>query len=484
MNEEYVRHSEIKIIGREEEIRLLHRAFDSQESEFVAVYGRRRVGKTFLVRNTFNNQFTFQYTGIFNITNKEQLKEFHYSLLNQGLPADGEPPKNWFDAFHLLEMLISASTDKRKIIFIDELPWMDAKNSRFVPAFEHFWNGWAAARTDVLLVICGSATSWIINKIFRNKGGLYNRVSYKMHLSQFSLYECQLLAEKLHLPLNKNMIMEGYMVMGGIPYYWTKLDPSKSMAKNINDLFLAHNGQLRNEFQYLYASMFNRPEKYMKVVEALSGTKSGLTRDEIITKGKIDSSGQLSDILEDLIECGLIRKYCHLDKKLKYAIYQLIDCYTLFYYQFVRNAHGMDEYFWVKNMGSPQYNTWCGLSFERLCLLHTRQIKAAMGISGIRANLFSWHAKKTDDHPGVQIDLLIDRSDGIINVCEMKYAPEGYRLTTAELKSLRTKISVLNLYISSKKFAQPVLITSNGVMRNANSDELPIKISGEQLFQP
>lgn len=472
------------IIGREEEIRLLHRAFDSHESEFVAVYGRRRVGKTFLVRKTFKNQFTFQYTGIFNVSNKEQLKEFHFSLVEHGLSPDTSLPKDWFEAFHLLETLISQSADKRKVIFIDELPWMDAKNSRFVPAFEHFWNGWAAARTDVLLVICGSATSWIINKILRSKGGLYNRASYKIHLTQFSLYECQQLAERLHLPLNKNMIMEGYMVMGGIPYYWTKLDSSKSMAQNINDLFLAPKGLLRNEFEYLYASMFNKPEKYMKVVEALSGTKSGLTRDEIITKGKIDSSGQLSSILDDLIECGLIRKYCHLDKKLKDALYQLIDCYTLFYYQFVKNAHGLDEDFWVKSIGSSQYNTWCGLSFERVCLLHTRQMKAAMGISGIRANLFSWHVRKTDDHPGVQIDLLIDRSDGIINVCEMKYAPDGYRLSSAELKKIRTKVSVLNLYLPSKKYAQPVLITSNGVIRNANSDELPIKISGEQLFLP
>lgn len=475
---------DIRIIGREEEIRLLQRAYDSQESEFVAIYGRRRVGKTFLVRNVFGNKFTFQYTGVYNIPNKEQLEEFHRSLLSQGLSEDATLPKNWFEAFHLLERLISESTDIRKVVFIDELPWMDARNSRFVAAFEHFWNGWASARRDVLLVICGSATSWIINKIFRNKGGLYNRVSYKMLLSQFSLHECELLVKAMNLPLNRNMIMEGYMVMGGVPYYWTKLDPAKSIGKNINDLFIMLNGLLRNEFNYLYASMFNSPEKYMKVVEALACKKSGLTRDEIITKGKIDSSGQLSDILDDLIECGLIRKYCHLDKKLKDALYQLVDCYTLFYFQFVRNAHGLDDDYWVKNMGSPEYNTWCGLSFERVCLLHTRQMKVALGISGIKASLFSWHVKKTDDHPGVQIDLLIDRADGIINVCEMKYAPGGYRLTSAELNKIRTTISVFNMYMPRNKYAQPVLVTSNGVVRNANSDEIPLKVSGDQLFLP
>lgn len=472
------------LIGREEEIRLLRRAYESREAEFVAIYGRRRVGKTFLVRKVFNNKFTFQYTGAYNITNKEQLEEFHRSLLNQGLPEGVKTPKNWFDAFHLLEQLISESSDERKLIFIDELPWMDAKNSRFVPAFEHFWNGWASARADVLLVICGSASSWIINKIFRNKGGLYNRVSYKIPLGQFSLYECELLVKELKLPFNRNMIMEGYMIMGGIPYYWTRLDPAKSVGKNINDLFLMPKGILHNEFSYLYASMFNKPEKYMKVVEALAGKKSGLTRDEIIKKGKIDSSGQLSDILDDLIECGLIRKYCHLDKKLKDALYQLVDCYTLFYFQFVRNAHGIDEDYWVKTMGTPEYHTWCGLSFERLCLLHTRQLKAALGISGIRASLFSWHVGKTDDHPGVQIDLLIDRADGIINICEMKYAPEGYRLTAAELNKIRTKVSVFNMYKPRSRYAQPVLVTSNGTVRNASSDEIPLKVTGDQLFMP
>ena len=473
-----------RIIGREEEIRLLRRAYDSQESEFVAIYGRRRVGKTFLVRKFFSNRFTFQYTGAYNITNKDQLEEFHRSLVSQGLPDEAKVPKNWFEAFHLLERLISESLDERKVIFIDELPWMDVRNSRFVPAFEHFWNGWASARTDVLLVICGSATSWIINKIFRNKGGLYNRVSYKMPLSQFSLYECELLVKELKLSFNRNMIMEGYMTMGGIPYYWTKLDPAKSVGKNVNDLFIDPKGLLHNEFTYLYASMFNKPEKYMKVVEALAGKKSGLTRDEIITKGKIDSSGQLSDILDDLIECGLIRKYCHLDKKLKDALYQLIDCYTLFYFQFAKNAHGVDEDWWVKTMGTPEYHTWCGLSFERLCLLHTRQIKAALGISGIRANLFSWYVRKTDDHPGVQIDLLIDRADGIINISEMKYAPAGYRLTSAELSKIRTKVSVFNMYMPRSRYAQPVLITSNGVICNANSDEIPLKVTGDQLFIP
>ncbi len=472
------------IVGRKEEINKLNRAYASEYSEFVVVYGRRRIGKTFLIRETFKGRFTFQYTGALNVSNQEQLKEFYKSLLSQGLSSDSTQPKNWFDAFHLLEDLISASPEGRKIIFLDELPWMDAVNSRFIPAFEHFWNGWASARKDVLLIVCGSATSWIINKIFRNIGGLYNRVTYKIPLRQFSLSECEELANTLKLPLSRNMILEGYMVMGGVPYYWTKLEPSKSMGQNINDLFFKEGGEFHNEFNFIYASMFKTPEKYIKVVEALSGKKSGLTRDEIIKKGKLDSSGQLSSILEDLVECGFVRKYCYLDKRLKDATYQLMDCYTLFYYQFIRMAHGIDDEYWNKLLQTPTYTTWCGLAFERVCFLHSRQIKAALGISGIMANLFSWHVKSNDTHPGVQIDLLIDRSDNIINVCEMKYAPKGYSMTSAALENINKKVVVLQQYVPARKYISPVLITSNGIIRNKYSDDIRQFITADQLFIP
>lgn len=472
------------IIGRKEEILKLKRAYDSDHSEFVAVYGRRRIGKTYLIRNFFEDQFTFHYSGVFKASNKEQLEVFYKNLLEQGLDSTEKAPKNWFDAFFLLEHLIKNSKDPRKVIFFDELPWMDAKNSRFLPAFEHFWNGWASARKDVLLIICGSATSWIMNKVFRNIGGLYNRVTYKIRLQQFSLSECEELIHYLKLPFTRNMILEGYMVMGGVPYYWSKLSPTKSIGQNINDVFLNEVGELHNEFSYIYSSMFNTPERYIKVVEALSGKKAGLTREEIITRAKLDNNGHISRILEDLIECGFVRKYCHLDKRLKDAIYQLVDCYTLFYYQFVKMAHGIDDDFWVRTMQTPTYNSWCGLAFERVCLLHTLQIKAALGISGIMANLFSWHVKKNNEHPGAQIDLVIDRADNVLNVCEMKYAPDGYLLTDSELKKIRTRMGVLNLYISRKKAIIPVIITSNGLVRNNNYFEIPLQVTGDQLFLP
>ncbi len=472
------------IIGRKEEISKLKRAYDSDHSEFVAVYGRRRIGKTYLIRETFEDKFTFHYSGVFKASTKRQLKVFYQNLLEQGLDPTEAPPKDWFDAFFLLEHLIKKSDDARKVIFIDELPWMDARNSQFVPAFEHFWNGWASARKDILLIICGSATSWIINKIFRNKGGLYNRVTFKLRLQQFSLHECEELVQSMKLPFNRNTIIEGYMVMGGVPFYWAKLERNMSMGMNINNLFLKEEGELHNEFNYIYSSMFNTPEKYIKVVEALSGKKAGLTRDEIITKAQLDNNGHISRILEDLIECGFVRKYCHLDKRLRDAIYQLVDCYTLFYYQFVKMAHGIDEEYWVRTMQTPTYHTWCGLAFERVCLLHTRQINMPLAFPASLLIFYSWHVKKNDEHSGAQIDLIIDRADNVINICEIKYAPAGYSLTDSELKKIHNRLSIFDLYIPRSKVAHPILITSNGVLQNSNSFEIPIQVTGDQLFHP
>lgn len=472
------------IVGRKEEIAILRRAYNSEQSEFVAVYGRRRIGKTYLIRELFGNKFTFQYSGIFKASNKKQLEVFYRNLIEQGLDSMETPPTDWFDAFFLLEHLINKSTAVRKVIFLDELPWMDARNSRFIAALEHFWNGWASARNDILLIICGSATSWIINQIFRNKGGLYNRVTFKLRLQQFSLHECEELVQLLKLPFNRNMIIEGYMIMGGIPFYWTKLDGRMSIGQNVNNLFLKEHGELHDEFRYLYSSMFNTPDKYIKVVEALSGKKAGLTRDEIILKAKLENNGHVSRILEDLVECGFIRKYCQPDKRLKDALFQLMDCYTLFYYQFVRKAHGIDEEYWVKAMRTPTYHTWCGIAFERICLLHARQIKLSLGISGILSNLYSWYVKKNNDHPGVQIDLIIDRADNVMNICEMKYAPEGYRLTASELAKIQNRLSIFKLFVPARKVVQPVLITSNGVLRNSNSLAIPLQVTGDQLFLP
>lgn len=471
------------MIGRSKEIRILEEAFDSGRPEFVAVYGRRRVGKTYLIKEVFGDRLTFSYTGTLNCSTKTQLSYFHDALMEQGI-GKVPLPQTWPEAFRLLKKLIEESGDSRKVVFLDELPWMDAPRSGFLSAFEHFWNGWGSSRKDLLLIICGSSTSWIINKIFRNRGGLHNRVTRNMHMSPFSLYECEEYARSLGLGLSRNNILEGYMVMGGIPLYWSKLDKGKSLAQNINDIFISEDGELRYEFNDLYSSIFTYPEKYIRIIECLSTKKSGMTRAEIISFTKIEGNGKFSEMLEELIECGFIRKYCHTNKKTRDALYQLVDCYTLFYYRFVKDAHGTDEDYWLKILSTPTYHTWCGIAFERVCLLHTRQIKAALGISGIMANIFSWHIAKTDDHPGVQIDMLIDRADNVVSVCEMKYAPNGYVMTAAEASKINTRISVYSLYMPQKKGIQLVMITSNGMANKGERINIHRELTSDCLFQP
>ena len=471
------------IIGREQEIQQLKRAYDSDEAQLVVVYGRRRVGKTFLIRNVFDNRFSFYFTGAYNVTTKEQLANFHDAIKSQS-GQQTPKPSTWTQAFNQLKAIVEASPEKKKVIFIDELPWLDAPRSGFVSALEYFWNSWGSARKDLLFIICGSASSWIIDKIFRNKGGLHNRVTSRIHLRPFTLHETELYAAHRQLGYVRNQILEGYMVMGGVPFYWSKLRPGKSLAQNINDIFISEDGELRYEFRELYSSIFNRPEKYISIIEALSTKKKGLTREEIVKTAKIENNGHLSNMIEDLIECGFIRKYCHTDKKLNDAIYHIVDCYTLFYYQFVRNSHAIDEEYWMKIQQTPTYNTWCGLAFERVCLLHTRQIKATLGISGIIANIFSWRIKKNDEHPGVQIDLLIDRTDNVINICEMKYAPNGYILTKAEANKIKTRAAVFSLYTPKNKAIQSVLITSNGSTNASYALPQLREITADSLFIP
>lgn len=471
------------VIGRKQELETLRQAYESEEAQLVAVYGRRRIGKTFLVRHAFDNSFFFTYSGSLNISNSDQLTIFHDALVRQGL-NESAVPKTWFEAFGQLRDLIEKSSEKRKVIFIDEMPWMDAPRSKFVPAFESFWNGWASGRKDILMIICGSASSWIIKKIFKNRGGLYNRVSRKIHLHQFTLHEIEEFVIQRNLGFTRNQILEGYMVMGGVPYYWSKLSALKSMSQNINDIFINEDGELRYEFNELYASVYNNPEMYISVIEALSTKKKGLTRGEISKSGRLENNGHLTVILQNLAECGFIRKYCHTNKKTRDALYQIVDCYTLFYYQFVRNSHGIDEDYWTKIHQAPVYHTWCGLAFERVCLLHARQIKAALGISGIIANIYSWHIVKTEVHPGVQIDLVIDRSDNVINICEMKYAPNGYTMTAPEAKRLSERLRVFSIYSPKKKAVQLVMITSNGIAGKGRLIQPVRELTADNLFIP
>ena len=453
------------LIGRKKEQGELLRAYESEYSEFVAVTGRRRIGKTFLVRETFGYKFAFQHSGLANQKTRIQLQEFRQSLMQSGMKKC-RMPTDWFDAFFLLSQFLNTQPDGKKVVFIDELPWMDAPRSNFVSALEHFWNGYASARKDVLLIICGSATSWIINNVFRNHGGLHNRVTYRIHLAPFTLHECEQYAQSRHLDLSRFGILECYMVMGGVPFYWSLLERGRSVAQNIDSLFFSSMGKLRYEYRELYDSLFKNPEPYLDIVSVLGTKRIGMTREELVKEGHVTSNGQLTKVLENLIACGFVQAYSTNGRKKRDLRYQLIDSYTLFYYKFLDNKPGVDGEFWSKNENTPLLNTWQGLAFEQVCFAHIYQIKWALGIGGVATQIYSWRVSGDEDgNAGAQVDLVIDRADRMVNLCEMKFSTTEYAVTKDDDADWRHKRARFTETSKPYKGAFMTLITPFGVKR-------------------
>ncbi|SHI68084.1 AAA family ATPase [Pseudobutyrivibrio xylanivorans] len=470
------------IIGREKEINVFHKAMSDDKPHFIAVYGRRRIGKTFLIREAFNYRFTFQHAGLSKGTLGDQIFAFQASIKDAG-GKPNEKCKNWLEAFEDLKDLIRASQEKKKIIFIDELSWMDTQNSDLLVALEHFWNGWASARNDIILIVCASATSWMLSNIIHNKGGLYHRLTEEISLPSFSLSECELFIKEKGLALTRNQILQYYMIFGGVPFYWTFLEKGLSLSQNIDNILFAENAPLRDEFEYLYASIFRHPEMYIKIVEALGKKKVGMTREEIIKAAKLRNSGELTKKLEELESCGFIRKYYAFGMKKKNAVYQLIDNFTLFYYQFME-LEPTDEHFWSHQINTPSINTWLGLAFERVCLEHINQIKQKLGISGVKTDINSWYTKEDKELGinGSQIDLLIVRNDQVINLCEMKYSNTEYTIIEKDDKSIKNKISDLVIGTKTKFAIYPTIITTYGLVNNSYAGEIQSVVTMDDMF--
>ena len=470
------------LIGRQEEQQELWRAYEWDESRFVAVYGRRRVGKTYLVRETFGDKIIFSHSGLANLPMKEQLIGWRISLEKAGLKVKSTP-KDWVEAFMLLLDLIEQSTAEKKVIFLDELPWMDTPRSRLVSALEFFWNNWASARKDVLLIVCGSATSWIINKLFRNHGGLYGRISFQIHLSPFTLYECEQYARELQLSMSRYDLLEAYMVFGGVPYYWSLLDKGKSLAQNIDDLCFAKDGKLRYEYTQLYDSLFRNPEAYLNVVNMLGQNPSGMRRDDLVKKLKMAENGNFTRILEDLEHSGLISHYSSYGQKYN-GIYRLMDNFSLFHLKFMQENKTNDPAFWSHSYTSSVRLSWCGLAFERICFQHIPQIKRALGISGVVTNTYAWQVKDDPEYgPGAQIDMLIERADNTINICEMKFSSKEYTISKEYEANLRHKISRFAEATQQRKSLQLTMITTYGVVHNAYWNRVQSEVVADDLFK-
>jgi AAA+ ATPase superfamily predicted ATPase len=467
------------LIGRRKEKEELLDLFHSGRAEFVAIYGRRRVGKTFLVNSLFSEHYVFKVTAVLDVNTQRQLKNFADALSEH---VKGEKPvlADWFSAFEQLRALLERSGRKRKIVFFDEMPWFDTKGSQFIPALEHFWNGWASAQNDIMMIVCGSAASWIVKKLFRNRGGLHNRITRRIFLHPFSLAECRQYAVHEGFPVDEASLLETYMTFGGIPYYLSLLNKKLSLAQNVNRLCFSPGGELRDEFDNLYASLFKNAARHVLVVEALGKVKSGLTRDEIKKITKLPEGGTLTDTLEELELSGFIYKYSPFARKKKGMLYQLVDHFTLFHLAFIKGSSSNDPDYWIKMRETQVFRTWRGYAFEQVCLSHAGQIIKALGIAGVITHVESWRSERSD--PGAQIDLLINRNDQVISLCEMKFSETEFIITKKHAQELCHKRNVFIDETGTGKAVHIALVTPIGVRRNEYYDTVHAVITTEDLL--
>ena len=453
------------IIGRNAEKQELQRYCNSGKPELLIVYGRRRVGKTYLIKEFFEGNFAFYFTGTVGVSNSVNLANFD-SALAEFNSTSKCPSKNWGDAFGKLKALLSGKVKKygdKKVVFIDEMPWLDVRESGFLQAFDYFWNSWASAVPEILFIGCGSATSWITKKLFQNKGGLHNRITGRMYLAPFSLGECEEYFRSKNIVMTRYQIAECYMIFGGIPYYLNLFDSSLSLSQNVDRLCFAINAPLKNEFFELYGSLFKSPHKYLAIIEALSKKRSGMNRSELSKASRLPPNGHFTDALNELEQCDFIEKYFDFTKPKNGSNYYLMDPFTLFYLRYMQNNNTKDEYFWTNYIEDGGHRAWCGFAFEQLCRSHIRQMKNALGIFGVSTSIVSWRSKGLHDRPGAQIDLLIDRRDGVINLCEMKYTKHPYVITKAEASALEQKKMLFIQETGTRSAIHITMVTTWGI---------------------
>jgi len=472
-----------KLIGRGAERREIDRCLKSDRSELVIVYGRRRIGKTFLIEQHFNQTFDFWYVGYRRIPTKEQLRRFGKALTKF---SGGTKYKlsTWFEAFDALEeYLESLPKDRKKVIFIDEMPWMDRINSNFVAALEGFWNGWAMSRGDIMLIATGSATSWMRDKLIGNKGGLHARITSQLHILPFTLGETEKYLESEGISWDRYQILQSYMILGGVPFYYSILNPELSLAQNIDELFFKPDGKLRLEFDELYTALFQYADKYIDVVRTLSGYKYGMTYSDLSKAIKTEGS-QLSRIIKNLERRDFIERRSKYGNKKREEVFRLTDFYTLFYYKFIEPDNRHEEHWWSKNFDSPGVLSWMGTSFETVCLRHHRQIKQALGLTAISTETSNWHVKpnQQEQTPGAQIDMIIERADRIIHLCEIKFSVGEYIISQEYEKKLRQRMSLFQYHTKNKKSLVHTFITTYGVANGKNKSIVHSEVTMDDLF--
>jgi len=469
-----------RIIGRELEQRLIKSCLSSDKAELIAVYGRRRIGKTYLIKQALSDDIDFYVTGIFEGSKTRQLAEFNQALYRYSgimYPI----ANNWRDAFMQLRQFIAGIKKNKVVIFIDELPWFDTVKSGFKQEFDYFWNSWGADQPNLKLIVCGSSTTWMTSKLIGDRGGLHNRVTRQIYLAPFSLGETEEYLTWRGFKWNRYTIVELYMILGGVPYYLSLLDKSLTMSQNIDLLFFAMNGELRNEYGFLFKSLFRNSKIYEDVIGVLCKKNKGMTRSDLLKVLKISDGGSITEVLNNLTSCDFIRPYYAFGKKERDKIYQLIDHYTLFYNKFVKGNISYKKDFWSTISSLPEHSAWTGYAFEQVCLHHIDQIREKLGIKGVISDICSWTGK--DENMKGQIDLVIDRKDQIINLCEMKYSVKEYEITKEYMKKLLLRKDLFEKITKTKKAIHLTMVSTYGIKQNEYSEIIQNEVTMDDLFK-
>ncbi len=470
------------LVARKQEIHRLQKCLQESKSQLIILYGRRRIGKTFLINEFFEGRFDFKITGSYKEKRDIQLRNFAEELSNQ-TKQQINTPKDWTSAFWLLRKYLSdLPEDEKHIVFFDEMPWLDTMHSGFLSAFEHFWNDFGCSLHNLVFIVCGSATSWMTKNIALNKGGLFDRQTCSIFLQPFTLRETEEYLKSKGIEWSRYEIAECYMVIGGIPFYLSLLDPEKSLRDNIDNLFFRKRAELWNEFDQLYKTLFSNSAQYIKIVEALSSKRTGLTRNEIIKKTGCPDNGDLSTMLSNLIHSDFVRACSGFGKKKNEVCYQLRDYFSCFYFRFIKDYHGRDEHFWTNSIGSAGVSNWAGLTFEQVCKDHISQIKKKIGIAAVLSEESSWSLRGGEDQEGAQIDLLIDRRDHVIDLCEIKFSENEFIIDKEYDQVLRNKREVFRTATKTNKTIQIVMVTTYGVKPNKYSSLVSAQVVLDDLF--
>ena len=458
------------LIGRQKEQEALRGALQSKQAELVAVIGRRRVGKTHLISSAYADRIRFETSGVQNASLREQLLNFQFQLKKAfGTLAPEQDPKTWQEAFFaLITCWEQNPSTYQNVLFFDELPWLASRKSGFLNALSFFWNTWAV-KHKVVVVICGSAASWMIEKVVNHKGGLHNRITKRIDLQPFTLSETEAFLKERGVMLNRYQILQIYMAMGGIPHYLNEVVNGKSAIQNIEEICFSNTGMLRREFNRLYPALFEHAENHIAIIKALAEKRSGMSRLSIIQATGLHDGGGTSTYLEELEASGFITSYPRFQKKKKQIIYRLTDEYSLFYLKFIDPMPFQGDDVWKHLSQTQSFKSWCGYAFEGICLKHIPQIKKALGISGIYVEASTFYQKGQGGEQGVQIDLLLDRNDNTINLFEIKFHAGPYVFTKAKADALRNKRALFQHYTQTRKHIFLGFLSVYGLLENEHS---------------